>query len=436
MDFRKEEEMFRFLFIEGNAYNKKQLAGLLGMKEKYFYDKFFPRFQQELEEQVEADYVESTRRKKFSYARLKYDAYQYNENVLMAFYRQNKALRPIELERLTDMFSLLSQKAMTKEEVVREVNKRHHLVVDNAFSRSFDRSFAELERLGVVYKTKAKKPYQYKLDHRLLEALTTGELLDLYGFVHYVSNTASLSVPGYFLLDIVKEYLACQAADAAPRLDIYSYKYINFGRILDEYKCMQLLYALEGNKYVKLRYYPKDAKKRAHVATDEPDKPELMKLIPLRLLYDHQYGRWYFLGVKEGEESYRILKLEGIADIGLGERIGELPAWTAGQITGQLDKSWLLGTDPPVTVHVKFYFEPSQPQRNFIRERVERQGQWGKITEEGEDFFLYEIQVNGTREIKPWIRSFGSSAEVVAPKDLREELIAEWRLLAEEYADV
>lgn len=436
MDFRKEEEMFRFLYIEGNAYHQKQLARFLGMKEKYFYDKFYPKFNKELKRQINDDYVEATKRKQFSYTRLKYDAYQYNENILMAFYRQNKTLRPNELERLTEIITMLGDQPMTKEELVKKFNSKQNFVVDNAFTRSFERSLPELEKLGVIFKTKQTKPYKYKLDYRILETLTLQELIDLYGFVHYVSNAAILSVPGYFLLDTIKEYILHQ--DASIELDVFSYKYVNFGRILDEYKCMQLLHALEEKKYVQLRYYPKDSKQRAYVSTNEMDKPNVEKFIPLTILFDHQYGRWFFLGQEESEESYRVLKMEGIDEIDIGESHATQSAQLTNQMEEDMESSWLLNMDPKakVTVEVKFYFDSSLPGRNFIKERVERQGQWGEIVTEEEDSFLYSITVNGTREIKPWIRSFGSSAEVVSPVELRQELMDEWKMIREEYEDV
>ena len=39
----------------------------------------------------------------------------------------------------------------------------------------------------------------------------------------------------------------------------------------------------------------------------------------------------------------------------------------------------------------------------------------GTVTIESDDSFLYEIEVNGTSEIKPWLRSFGSSARCSSP---------------------
>ncbi|MDF2660072.1 MAG: hypothetical protein K0Q94_2863, partial [Paenibacillus sp.] len=72
--------------------------------------------------------------------------------------------------------------------------------------------------------------------------------------------------------------------------------------------------------------------------------------------------------------------------------------------------SWLIDTGRPVNVRARFY-NPGPGEPNFVKERVLLQGQWGRITEETDDRFDFEITVNGTIEIRPWLRSFGSSCE-------------------------
>lgn len=431
MDVRKEEEMYRFLYIEGNAYNSAQIAEFLGMKEKYFYNKFLPSFKNDIKEQIGKEYVSKTKRHKYIYTRFKYDAYQLNENVLMAFYRQNKALRPVEIERITDIFAALAKKSMTKDELVAHFNKQYGIVDPNAFSRSFDRTIPELEQLGVIRKTKTRKPFKYSLNHDLLTELTMDELVDVTHFVHFVSNTSVFSVPGYFLFDILNQYL--KWSKCKRDVDIFSYKYINFSRILDEYKCLQLLQAFQEGRYVTLRYYIKNSRQRAHSKVMEKKKPPQKTYIPVTILFDHQYGRWYFIG--KTNEDFQVMKMEGLSEIELGERIegnhSLIDDWKK-----ENTHSWLLSCEPEEVVRLKFYFDPDLNTNNFIKERVELQGQWGKIIDERPGYFIFEIIVRGTNEIKPWIRSFGSSVEVLEPLFLREELYQEWLQMVKEYDHV
>lgn len=55
---------------------------------------------------------------------------------------------------------------------------------------------------------------------------------------------------------------------------------------------------------------------------------------------------------------------------------------------------------------------------------------------EDEHSFIYEIIVNGVTEIKPWLRSFGSSCEVLEPASFRREIIAEWKEIQAYYESV
>ncbi len=100
----------------------------------------------------------------------------------------------------------------------------------------------------------------------------------------------------------------------------------------------------------------------------------------------------------------------------------------------KLEFSWLVDTGEKVTVKAKFYNpHPEGMGRNFVKDRLVQQGQWGQIIEECNEYLIYQISVNGTVEIKPWLRSFGSSCEVMAPTALREEMIEEWKELQARY---
>ncbi len=82
------------------------------------------------------------------------------------------------------------------------------------------------------------------------------------------------------------------------------------------------------------------------------------------------------------------------------------------------------------------FYSPEGAEPNFVKERVLLQGQWGQIVSKDDHSFIHEITVNGTTEIKPWLRSFGSSCEILEPMHLRREMIAEWKEIQAYYASV
>jgi hypothetical protein len=128
--------------------------------------------------------------------------------------------------------------------------------------------------------------------------------------------------------------------------------------------------------------------------------------------------------------------MEGITQLGEDEPVEEaLFQAKRSELEHKIQHSWLVDTGNPVNIRIRF-FTPEPPMPNFIQERVLLQGQWGMISNTTNESFIFEITVNGTLEIKPWIRSFGSSCEVLEPRSLREEMIAEWKEIRDYYAAV
>lgn len=129
-------------------------------------------------------------------------------------------------------------------------------------------------------------------------------------------------------------------------------------------------------------------------------------------------------------------RMEGLTQIEEGDTVEESEfAQKLSNLEEQMTNSWVIDTTSAIKVAARFY-NPNRSGVNFIRERVEAQGQWGVITEESDSTFLYEITVNGIYEIKPWLRSFGSSCEVLEPPWLRKQFIAEWKEIHSYYESI
>jgi predicted DNA-binding transcriptional regulator YafY len=220
----------------------------------------------------------------------------------------------------------------------------------------------------------------------------------------------------------------------------FLYKYHYYSRILDEAHLFTFLQAIRERRKIRFLYFsPKTRKAYASKNTNplferEMEGKEAITL-PLKAVYDHQYGRWYLLGY-DGRFGFRKFRVEGMTQIEMDAEVPEEFYFErAAELDRSLQHSWLIDTGAPVTVRVRF-FHPGEGIPNFVKDRVVQQGQWGTIVAEDEQSFIYEIRVNGTTEIRPWIRSFGSSCEVLAPKELRDDMIAEWKGIYAYYESV
>lgn len=106
-----------------------------------------------------------------------------------------------------------------------------------------------------------------------------------------------------------------------------------------------------------LYFSPKSEKSYASKNTNplferEPEgKAE--KVVPLKIVYDHQYGRWYLLSYdRQGIRKYRM---EGITQIEEAEPVDEI--WydeKNKELAEKIKYSWLIDTGRPVTVRVRF----------------------------------------------------------------------------------
>ncbi|MNZ79947.1 hypothetical protein D3C78_985660 [compost metagenome] len=297
-----------------------------------------------------------------------------------------------------------------------------------------------MEQVGVIKKEPSPRPYRYRIVNDLVHQLRDDELIDLYDFIDIMSNTQLPSVQGYLLRDGLKKQMQRLPHDLAWS-EPFIYKYHYYSRILDEAHLFTLLGAIRSRRRIRFLYFsPKKGKSYTSKNTNPLFEREtvgtLEHTIPLKVIYDHQYGRWYLLGQhpKHGLKKYR---LEGLTQIEEDDAVSEeLFFEKQTELAQRMQYSWLIDTGRPVKVRVRF-FNPGPGIPNFVKERVQLQGQWGTIVdEEDSESFLYEITVNGTIEIKPWLRSFGSSCEVLEPGKLRQEMIEEWKEIRAYYESI
>lgn len=296
-----------------------------------------------------------------------------------------------------------------------------------------------LEQVGVIRRLSSSRPYRYRIHDDLITKLSTEELHDLYDFIDIMANTQVPSVQGYLLRDGLRKHLARNGTNhntIAPFL----YKYHFYSRILAEAHLFTLFTAIRNRCNIEILYF---SHKKPQMYASQNTNPLFERestsiaetILPIKVVYDHQYGRWYLLA-HHSRNGMRTYRLDGITQIQVAEQVAEsLYEEKRAKLEQNMKNSWLIDTKNPVTVRVKFY-NPGDGIPNFVKERVTLQGQWGQITEEHDDGFIYEIHVNGVTEIRPWLRSFGSSCEVLEPKQLRKEMIADWKEIQSYYESI
>lgn len=147
---------------------------------------------------------------------------------------------------------------------------------------------------------------------------------------------------------------------------------------------------------------------------------------PLGIVYYWVLDKWYLAAeTKKGMRTYvvdQILHLEPE-----DEYFESIPGF---DLKAYYGSSWgIYRCAVPTEVKIRFYRTYSTIQR--VREEL--QGRVSCYIEEDEEGIILTDRVDGIEEIAVWLRAFGSSAQVLAPPELREKMRQEWAKMLELY---
>ena len=442
---KKMQELLRVLFLEAGAHSRSSLAARLGVSTATL-DLSIRELREVFASTRKEILVEG--RNRFKVTQFRFEQFRRCRNFLAALYR-TRSVRVQERARLVEILKALAKRPHTRGQLRKIIDETDHANEVCCDEKTLSSYLQQLIQTGVIVFRRQGGRAQYELQTGLFrpdnpaDLLTPEELLDLRDYVEYAAAVGVMSVPGHMLLETLHQYLP-SVAGALPR-PMFSFKYNLIGRVLDEYVAADLLEAINNRQKIRIDYLSRQNDARYEAANTprfqkKCEKSIRFDLIPLRVVFDHQYGRWYMVGFDEGNQKQITCRVENIQTLaGTGEvieaaRLAELTA----QVDKDLARSWVVHEPTnPTKIQLRFSLRSSADQReNFIRNRVQREACWGIISEESDSAFVFEITVNGYYEIKPWIRSFGSSVEVLAPPELRREIAEEWRQIGETYETV
>ncbi|WP_028596528.1 helix-turn-helix transcriptional regulator [Paenibacillus assamensis] len=431
--FDKEIQFLRMLMLMSGAYNRQQFAERLGIS-VHTFDKTTRR----LKDIAAATSSQSHAEALDLIDAVRHTYYETSDPILLFLFRA-KSLKESESARISIILETLHAQTMTAIELM-DVCSSMPAELSIPDEKTIRSDLKYLEAVGAIRKESTTRPYRYRLHNDLLRELSEDELTDLFDFVNVMANTQVPSVQGYLLQDGLKKQLKHILPEDNPFIDPFLYKYHYHSRILDEVHLFTLLRAIRDRRRVQFLYFTPKAEKSYTAQQTNPlferqSAGKQHKTLPLKIVYDHQYGRWYLLGM--GREGIRKFRMEGMTHIEEAEAVSEeVYGRKTVELMEKLQTSWLIDTGKPIKVRARFYNPSAGEQHNFIKHRVLLQGQWGEIVEEDEESFIYVISVNGIYEIKPWLRSFGSSCEVLEPRQLRHEMIEEWKELHKYYESI
>lgn len=129
-------------------------------------------------------------------------------------------------------------------------------------------------------------------------------------------------------------------------------------------------------------------------------------------------GGHYVVGFDDHAQDTRTFKLERVTEVEATGIPFETPE--SFDIADHFAKAWgIMAGGDPEPVSLQFTAAVAE----FIKERIWHPSQ--KLTELSDGSIRLEFIVADTREMRPWIRSWGSDVEVLAPLHLRREIASD-----------
>jgi predicted DNA-binding transcriptional regulator YafY len=128
-------------------------------------------------------------------------------------------------------------------------------------------------------------------------------------------------------------------------------------------------------------------------------------------------GAFYLVGNCGLREDIRIFALDRIKSLALTDETFEMPEGFT--VEDFMQTSFGVFHGKPQNVRVRFAAEVA----GYISEKIWHKTQ--KIQPQKDGSLIFEARVAGTDEIKFWVMSWGSKAQVLSPESLRNEIISE-----------
>ncbi len=417
---KKTVELLRILLHEGKADKNQELAKRLGMSESTF---------QKTAAQLNAiihnfDYLKmpATQAIHSITQTIFYTPYEETE---MAIYRI-VAQSPFSSDKLRKDAAILQVIATigpaTAVQIEQECFRLEEEISLSFQEKYVGRTIKRFVELGLVKRfvqSKGRKKVTYYRVEKLFEELSDQTLKNLYYFIVHCRHVSLFPALAY----AIEQKVLASLQTGPPNMILYPYHYI--GRFLDDPILLPLVEAIQKRKIITF-YYSSVKKQRKFIATFSNELKE-KTVYPIRLIYDDTNSRWYLIALDE-EKKLTQYRADYIYQVKHEESFKDdvMP-----ELDDIFETSWNVSTDPIEHVIVRFY----QENTDFIERRVTAQGAHGRITKRLTGGFLWEIDINGTTEIIPWLRSFGASAEVLSPPSLREAMLENWREMEAMYRD-
>jgi predicted DNA-binding transcriptional regulator YafY len=252
--------------------------------------------------------------------------------------------------------------------------------------------------------------------HNIPIPLSLTELMALYfsrGLMTVLKDTVFYdSLESFF--QKIKATLPAETIQYLDRIEesfeVGSKPYKQYGQLRDSID--RISEATIHRKIIEIDYFTMSRKEKTH-----------RKVAPYKIWFFD--GAFYLVGNCGLREDIRIFALDRIKSLKLTDEAFEMPEDF--KVEDFMQTSFGVFHGKPQNVRIRFAAEVA----GYINEKIWHKTQ--KIQPQKDGSLIFEARVAGTEEIKFWLMTWGSKAEVLSPAALREEILAEARAMLHSY---
>ncbi|MFY9278724.1 MAG: WYL domain-containing protein [Caldicoprobacterales bacterium] len=410
--YNKLRDFLRYFFIYG-CYSREDFDYIRNFSSRK-YDDELRRIRTILGE----EYLHELTKDRKKYVQLDFSYYEIVENYLVETYLARNYTH-LSLSIFFNIYIILWENGgLTLDEINEQIERK--ISIERDFTSTTRRILEDMASKGIIDKIRdsSRNRVVYKSKDDIFKELSDAELKRLYMAICYYSQVKYPFSLARHLKDSIYRYMKyVRNLDACELDGLFLFKYSNFQQAIDEGIVWELEHIIVKSYKAKLLYF-----------LDENRVIEIVG-IPLNIIWDNHYGKWYLDIIAEDGEDIITLNVQDIIEVeALEEKIPK------SQLEDILTKLHNRKDRELKKVEVLFQVEEFN-KRNFLLDKVEREGLKGEIEVLDDYTFKYTIYTRDWSRLKPWLMSFGHRAKIMGNEkhSLYQDMKKEWTEMGELY---
>lgn len=373
-----------------------------------------------IQQYVEEKYIKFDKDGRYKLLSLTYDFMRHTENFLVNTYMTKSFTRT---DLLTYYFILLFLQSKTNacslNTIENELAEEGLLCFDKISSKTIERKLNEMcGSIGILSCETIKRTKHYSVAPDILDGFNNDELKELLLVVSLYKNIIFPVTAGYYSEQTLKDYINYERKTDCGPTNFFNYRNVHFHPVIEEQVLWEILNAIHQRSKIKLYYH--SFKRR--------DKFSISAILsPYKIKYDVRHGRFYLISFSNNKKCI-VSRLDRIQDVEILDETFQREEFDE-EYQKRMHYSWSsMSLDygkEPETVKLEIIID--EKTENYIIEKIVSEAPNGILEKIENGCYHFNMKLNDSGEIIPWIRGYAGYVRVLESKELADKLLNDWK---------